>query len=114
MLSRLFNPGKLIFAAVLLFADGVELLAQEKPPAEWDTTKPRGATREIDFETSEGTWMSPLGFVVSQTAGGFSWARSSAPPANNRTAARISFPGSDKRLSIGRLSLRPVGHFMKP
>ena len=33
-------------------------LAQEKPPAEWDTTKARGQTRDIDFETSEGTWMS--------------------------------------------------------
>jgi hypothetical protein len=43
---------------VLLFAGGAELLAQEKPPADWDTTKPRGAIREIDFETSEGTWMS--------------------------------------------------------
>jgi len=32
--------------------------AQEKPPAEWDTTKPRGQTRDIDFDTSEGTWMS--------------------------------------------------------
>ena len=25
---------------------------------EWDVTKPRGVTREIDFTTSEGTWMS--------------------------------------------------------
>src|SRR5215470_16474659 len=31
--------------------------AQEKPPAEWDTTKPRGQTSDIDFDTSEGTWM---------------------------------------------------------
>ena len=30
---------------------------QEKPPAEWDTTKARGQTRDIDFDTSEGTWM---------------------------------------------------------
>ena len=28
---------------------------QEKPPAEWDTTKARGQTRDIDFDTSEGT-----------------------------------------------------------
>jgi Tol biopolymer transport system component len=29
------------------------------PPATpWDTTKARGKTREIDFDTSEGTWMS--------------------------------------------------------
>jgi len=33
------------------------ILAQEKPPAEWDTTKARGQTRDIDFDTSEGTWM---------------------------------------------------------
>jgi Tol biopolymer transport system component len=26
--------------------------------ASWDVTKPRGATRDVDFETSEGTWMS--------------------------------------------------------
>src|SRR6516162_8005898 len=31
--------------------------APEKPSAEWDTTKPRGQTRDIDFDTSEGTWM---------------------------------------------------------
>src|SRR6188474_3538756 len=35
----------------------------DKPAArdgssEWDTTLPRGNTREIDFTTSEGTWMS--------------------------------------------------------
>jgi Tol biopolymer transport system component len=58
MLIRLSDPEKLILAAVLLLAGGAELLAQEKPPSDWDTTKPRGTTREIDFETSEGTWMS--------------------------------------------------------
>jgi Tol biopolymer transport system component len=31
--------------------------AQGKPPAEWDTTQARGKTRDIDFDTSEGTWM---------------------------------------------------------
>jgi len=31
---------------------------KDKPAAEWDTTLARGATREIDFDTSEGTWMS--------------------------------------------------------
>src|SRR5207248_9123937 len=31
--------------------------ALEKPSAEWDTTKARGQTRDIDFDTSEGTWM---------------------------------------------------------
>jgi len=29
----------------------------QQPPA-WDVTQPRGTTREIDFTTSEGTWMS--------------------------------------------------------
>ncbi len=33
------------------------LSAQEKPAPEWDTTKARGQTRNIDFDTSEGTWM---------------------------------------------------------
>ncbi len=33
------------------------LAAQEKPAPEWDTTKARGQTRDIDFDTSEGTWM---------------------------------------------------------
>src|SRR5580704_1482022 len=32
--------------------------AQEKPAPEWDTTEARGQTRDIDFDTSEGTWMS--------------------------------------------------------
>ncbi len=32
--------------------------AQEKSAAEWDTTQARGTTRDIDFDTSEGTWMS--------------------------------------------------------
>src|SRR5215471_12654215 len=39
------------------FAKVPSLAAQEKPPAEWDTTQARGKTREIDFDTSEGTWM---------------------------------------------------------
>src|SRR5207253_450210 len=26
--------------------------------AKWDVTQPRGKTREIDFTTTEGTWMS--------------------------------------------------------
>lgn len=32
-------------------------VAEVKPPGEWDTTKARGQTRDIDFDTSEGTWM---------------------------------------------------------
>src|SRR5271163_1781533 len=47
--------GGLIAAALLV---PTWTAAQEKPAAEWDTTKARGTTREIDFETSEGTWMS--------------------------------------------------------
>ena len=34
------------------------LHAQEADTEEWDVTAPRGETREIDFTTSEGTWMS--------------------------------------------------------
>jgi Tol biopolymer transport system component len=29
-----------------------------QPAAEWDVTQPRGRTREIDFTTDQGTWMS--------------------------------------------------------
>jgi hypothetical protein len=29
-----------------------------QPPETWDVTKARGRTREIDFTTNEGTWMS--------------------------------------------------------
>jgi hypothetical protein len=52
---RLGISGWLVAAALLVPA---WTAAQEKPAAEWDTTKARGATREIDFDTSEGTWMS--------------------------------------------------------
>ncbi len=45
------------FLLALLCFGGTALSAQEKPPAEWDTTKARGQTRDIDFDTSEGTWM---------------------------------------------------------
>ena len=31
---------------------------QKSPAAPWDVTKARGKTREIEFDTSEGTWMS--------------------------------------------------------
>src|SRR5262249_2583224 len=41
-----------------LLSMGAGALAEEKAAAEWDTTKARGQTREIDFDTSEGTWMS--------------------------------------------------------
>jgi Tol biopolymer transport system component len=45
-----------LFAAALLAAAWAT--AQEKPASEWDTTQARGKTRDIDFDTSEGTWMS--------------------------------------------------------
>jgi len=32
--------------------------AAQRPDTSWDVTKARGQTREIDFTTSEGTWMS--------------------------------------------------------
>ncbi len=31
---------------------------KDKPEEKWDTTLARGATREIAFDTSEGSWMS--------------------------------------------------------
>ena len=31
---------------------------KDKPEDKWDTTLARGTTRDIDFDTSEGTWMS--------------------------------------------------------
>ena len=45
-------------AALLLggFGSSDESLASE--PTGWDTTKPRGAVRTIDFRTDSGTWMS--------------------------------------------------------
>ena len=58
MLCRMPNWRKLVLTfLVALFTSGALLEAQEKSATEWDTTKARGATREIDFETSEGTWM---------------------------------------------------------
>jgi Tol biopolymer transport system component len=39
---------------------GVPALGAQAPTTEprWDVTQPRGTTRDIDFTTSEGTWMS--------------------------------------------------------
>ena len=43
---------------MLLFAGRVAI-GQEADTAEtWDVTEARGETREVDFTTSEGTWMS--------------------------------------------------------
>ena len=45
------------FLSLLLMAAAVSpCLAQDAEP--WDVTVPRGVTREIDFTTREGTWMS--------------------------------------------------------
>ena len=64
---RLRSPvGHRAFAA-LAFASPLALGAQGNPPpaegapgarATWDVTLARGKTRDIDFTTSEGTWMS--------------------------------------------------------
>ncbi len=60
--SRKPNSPGLLFVLTWFFAAALLApawaAAQEKLPAEWDTTKARGQTREIDFDTSEGTWMS--------------------------------------------------------
>ncbi len=44
-------------AAVVLLALAATGLGAQQPTT-WDVTQPRGATREIDFTTTEGTWMS--------------------------------------------------------
>jgi Tol biopolymer transport system component len=44
-----------------LFATSVSALRAQPPSAQtpaWDVTQARGTTRDIDFSTSEGTWMS--------------------------------------------------------
>ena len=46
------RPLLITLAATLTFPG--EVLAQEA----WDVTQPRGETRDIDFTTTEGTWMS--------------------------------------------------------
>lgn len=54
----------LLHALVLLILVGLCLpetawvFAQSKARETWDVTKARGTTREIDFDTTEGTWMS--------------------------------------------------------
>ena len=50
--------------ALALLTSGMASLAAQAPtqpsatPSSWDVTQARGKTREIDFTTSEGTWMS--------------------------------------------------------
>lgn len=46
-----------VVALLALVPPASHLTAQEEPD-EWDVTLARGETREIDFETDEGTWMS--------------------------------------------------------
>ncbi len=49
------------FATALACAGGVTAAAQERGETQartWDVTLARGTTREIDFTTTEGTWMS--------------------------------------------------------
>ena len=54
------KPSKIsaiLFLALFPFTPS--LAGQESSPSgEWDVTLPRGQTRSIDFETSEGTWTS--------------------------------------------------------
>ncbi|MGE0555553.1 MAG: amidohydrolase family protein [Gemmatimonadales bacterium] len=44
--------------AALAGALNLPAIAAGQPADRWSVTDPRGATRTIDFETSEGTWMS--------------------------------------------------------
>src|SRR5258708_18801437 len=65
---RAAGAGGVAFVVFVSFAGAAGVgRAQEKPAAEksaaekateWDTAKARGQTREIDFDRSEGTWMS--------------------------------------------------------
>ena len=48
---------RLMVGALLLGLWVMPACAQEAKP-EWDTTQTRGKTREIQFDTQEGTWMS--------------------------------------------------------
>ncbi|HEX4932799.1 MAG TPA: hypothetical protein VFV33_06425, partial [Gemmatimonadaceae bacterium] len=51
--------GALALAARVALATAlIPATLQSQQPAAWDVTQPRGATREIDFTTTEGTWMS--------------------------------------------------------
>src|SRR5215475_15710854 len=51
----------LCLAALPLMAfpsDDEKNKVKDKPAEKWDTTLARGKTRDTDFDTSEGTWMS--------------------------------------------------------
>ncbi len=51
-------PVSLVLGTLLLPALPPSRLRAQSPDTTWDVTKPRGKTREIDFTTREGTWMS--------------------------------------------------------
>ncbi|HEY2027125.1 MAG TPA: hypothetical protein VGG78_08955 [Gemmatimonadaceae bacterium] len=60
MRHRVVRPSQLALAAVLgcaAVAVGQQAASPQRSES-WDATLPRGTTREIDFTTSEGTWMS--------------------------------------------------------
>lgn len=54
------RPSRSLIALVLLaaLAPSLEGQAPSPPAPSWDVTQARGKTREIDFTTTEGTWMS--------------------------------------------------------
>ena len=52
--ARLLSPVLLLTLSTL----AVGQVAGAPPAVPWDVTQPRGATREIAFTTTEGTWMS--------------------------------------------------------
>ena len=58
-------PILIVSLAAIALATGALTVVGQTPPDEdkkreppWDTTKARGKTRDVDFTTSEGTWMS--------------------------------------------------------
>lgn len=59
--SRTITAASHAVLAALLLTTPIRLAAQATPPtpaSAWDVTVPRGSTRDIEFTTTEGTWMS--------------------------------------------------------
>jgi Tol biopolymer transport system component len=54
-MTRLFATALAVSCLLLCVAN--EVGAQQDTETAWDTTKARGQTRDIDFDTNEGTWM---------------------------------------------------------
>ncbi|MGH7718692.1 MAG: TolB family protein, partial [Gemmatimonadaceae bacterium] len=54
------HPHRPAFVLLLTLALTQSILSAQQPAAApaWDVTQPRGRTRQIDFTTTEGTWMS--------------------------------------------------------